>query len=85
MIGTSCIVGRAPSIKETLPDFHEWCRVTRHPIIFCGLTGCQQTPREMGRHSYSIGNVFVFALVIDYIVKVKASSGTSGAPQIDSP
>ena len=26
--GTSCILGRAPRTKETLPDFREWCRVT---------------------------------------------------------
>ena len=25
MIGTSCILGRAPRTKETLPDIHEWC------------------------------------------------------------
>ena len=31
MIGTCCILGRAPRTKETLPDFCEWCRVTRHP------------------------------------------------------
>ena len=23
-----CTLGRAPHTKETLPDFHEWCRVT---------------------------------------------------------
>ena len=23
-----CTVGRSPCTKETLPDFHEWCRVT---------------------------------------------------------
>ena len=40
--------GRAPRIKETLPDFHEWCRVTRHPRIFCGLTGCQRDLRFWG-------------------------------------
>ena len=39
-----CILGRAPRTKETLPDFHEWCQVTRHPRIFCGLMGCQLTP-----------------------------------------
>ena len=37
-------LGRAPCTKETLPDFHEWCRVTRHPPIFFRLTGCQRTP-----------------------------------------
>ena len=26
-----CILGRAPRTKVTLPDFHEWCRVTQHP------------------------------------------------------
>ena len=26
-----CTMGRAPRTKETQPDFHEWCRVTRHP------------------------------------------------------
>ena len=48
MIGTGCILDRAPRTKETLPDFHEWCRVTRHPRISRWLTGCQQTPRFWG-------------------------------------
>ena len=26
-----CTLSRALHTKETLPDFHEWCRVTRHP------------------------------------------------------
>ena len=37
-------LGRAPRTKETLPDFHEKCRVTRHSQVFRGLTGSQQTP-----------------------------------------
>ena len=37
-------LGRAPRTKETLPDFREWCWVTRHPRVFRGLTGCQRTP-----------------------------------------
>ena len=37
--------GRAPRTKETLPDFHEKCRVTRHSRVFHGLTGSQWTPR----------------------------------------
>ena len=24
-------LGRAPRTKETLPHFHVWCQVTRHP------------------------------------------------------
>ena len=42
------IFGRAPHRKETLPDFHEWCRITRHPRTFCGLTDCQRTPGKWG-------------------------------------
>ena len=43
-----CILGRALRTKETLPDFHEWCRVTQYLRIFRELTGCQQDPREWG-------------------------------------
>ena len=39
-----CTLGRAPRTKDTLSDFHEWCRVTRHPRVFRGLMGCQWTP-----------------------------------------
>ena len=34
-------LGRAPRRKETLPDFREKCRVTRHSRVFGGLTGSQ--------------------------------------------
>ena len=44
-LGTS---GRAPCTKETLPDFREWCRVTRHSRVFCGLTSCQRTLQFWG-------------------------------------
>ena len=44
LLGQVCTLGRAPRTKDTLPDFHEWYRVTRHPRIFRGLTGCQRTP-----------------------------------------
>ena len=37
-------LGRAPRTKETLPDFLKWRRVTRQPLVFRGLTGCQRTP-----------------------------------------
>ena len=37
-------LGRAPRTKETLPNFRERCRVTRHSRVFCGLTGSQRTP-----------------------------------------
>ena len=52
MFGTSYIqvlyLGRAPRTKETLPDFREKCRVTRHSRVFRGLTGNQRTPGFWG-------------------------------------
>ena len=41
-------LGRAPRTKETLPDFWEKCRVTRHSRVFRGLTGSQRTPGFWG-------------------------------------
>ena len=41
-------LGRAPRTKETLLDFREKCRVTRHSRVFCGLTGSQRTPGFWG-------------------------------------
>ena len=43
-VWTGCSLGTAPRTKKTLPDFHEWSRVTRHPLLFRRLTGYQQTP-----------------------------------------
>ena len=37
-------LGRAPRTKETLLDFSEKCRVTRHSQVFRELTGNQRTP-----------------------------------------
>ena len=37
-------LGRAPRTKETLPDFREECRVTRHSRVFRGLTGSHGPP-----------------------------------------
>ena len=48
VLGKVLYLGRAPCTKETLPYFREWCRVTRHPLVFHGLTGCQRTPRFWG-------------------------------------
>ena len=48
LLGQVCTLGRAPRTNETLPDFHEWCQVTRHPPIFRRLTGYQRTPRFWG-------------------------------------
>ena len=51
-------LGRAPRTKETLPDFLKWRRVTRHPLVFRGLTGSQRTPGFGGhnfRNLYELG------------------------------
>ena len=47
-LGQVLYLGKAPRTTETLPDFREWCRVTRHPRVFRRLTGCQRTPRFLG-------------------------------------
>ena len=39
IFGTGCTLDRAPRTKKTLPDFREWCQVTRHSRVFRGLTG----------------------------------------------
>ena len=48
LLETGCMqvlyLSRAPHIKETLPDFLKWHRVTIHPPVFHGLTGSQQIP-----------------------------------------
>ena len=55
LFGTSFMqvlyLGRAPCTKETLPDFSEKCRVTRHSRVFRGLTGSQRTPGFGASHS----------------------------------
>ena len=45
---TVLYLGRASRTKETLHDFIEKCRVTRHSLVFRGLTGSQRTPRFWG-------------------------------------
>ena len=49
-----CTLGRALGTKETLPDFCEWCRVTRHSRVFRGLTGYQRTPEFWGVTAISL-------------------------------
>ena len=54
-------LGRALRTKETLPDFLKWRRVTRHPLVIRGLTGCQRTPGFGVSH-----DVFGFCCVFWY-------------------
>ena len=51
LLGQVCTLGRAPGTNETLPDFREWCRVTRHSQVFRELTGCQRDTSGVGCHS----------------------------------
>ena len=53
-----CTLGRTPRTKETLPDFREWCRVTRHPRVFHRLTGCQRTPENWGVTQFAASHPF---------------------------
>ena len=39
IIGKCFTLGRAPRTKETLPDFREKCRVTRHSRVFPRVDG----------------------------------------------
>ena len=43
-----CTVGRAPCTRETLPDFRESGRVTRHSQVFRRLMGSQRIPGIWG-------------------------------------
>ena len=45
-----CIFGRAPLTKKILPNFHEWCRVTRPFTIIPQVDGLSTNPRDLGRH-----------------------------------
>ena len=51
-------LGRALRTKETLPDFLKWRRVTRHPLVFRGLTGSQRTP-GFGASQY----IYIYLLI----------------------
>ena len=51
LLGKVCTLGRAPRTKETLPDFCELCRATRHSRVFRRFTGCQIDTPVLGRHS----------------------------------
>ena len=53
--------GRALRTKETLPDFREKCRVTRHSRVFRGLTGSQRTP------GFGASQLGIRAKVNDYL------------------
>ena len=62
---TGCSLGRAPRTKETQSDFREWCRVTRHPLLFRRLTGCQRDSRFWG-----VTSAFPVMLMLIFFLKL---------------
>ena len=58
--------GRAPRTKETLPDFLKWHRVTRHPLVFRGLTSSQRTPGFWG---VTVLRWYLTVLIVNHILK----------------
>ena len=54
-------LGRTPRTKETLLDFLKLRWVTRHPLVFCRLTGSQQTPGNGASHSLFPSMDFLFS------------------------
>ena len=60
-------LGRAPRTKETLPDFLKWRRVTRHPLVFRGLTGSQRTPGIGASHDLLLLALFNFSLSYSHV------------------
>ena len=60
-------LGRAPRTKETLPDFLKWRQVTRHPLVFRGLTGSQRTP------GFGVSHLLFKLLFLFYIYPLNIS------------
>ena len=59
-------LGRAPRTKETLPDFLKWHRITRHSLVFRGLTVSQRIPGIGASHHMldALLNIIVFQLLV---------------------
>ena len=71
-LGQVLYLGRALHTKEPLPNFREWCRVTRHPRVFHWLKGCQRTPWFRG--------VTMSAFFVDLIIVEVAWPTAVGLP-----
>ena len=76
LLGQVFTLGRAPLTKETLPDFREWCRITRHSRVFRRLTGCQRTPdfwaSRFGIPSHLVGHSTTFGkFVMDKYIEAE--------------
>ena len=56
-----------PVQKKLCPIFREWCRVTRHPRVFLGLTGCQRTPGNWASHKLLFKDNYFFIICFSHI------------------
>ena len=64
-------LGRAPRTKETLPDFLNWRRVTRSPLVFRGLTGSQRNPGFWGvTVNFMPSNLTLYLIMVGNIIKL---------------
>ena len=50
-VSCRCYIWVELPVQRRLPDFLKWRRVTRHPLVFRGLTGSQRTPGFRASHS----------------------------------
>ena len=65
---------RAPSTKETLPDFREKCRVTRRSRVFRGLMSSQRTPGFWSVTSTFENFIFLIATTLRNILIISLVS-----------
>ena len=62
-------LGRAPRTKETLFDFLKWRRVTRHSLVFLGLTGSQKTlGNRVSQMNFSLYRFFHFIPLLILVI-----------------
>ena len=75
-------LGRALRAKETLPDFREKCRVTRHSRVFCGLTGSQRTPGFGASHMAHAYVLYVTFFALKIILRHSNRDASKNVPTL---
>ena len=75
LLGTSFMqvlhLVRPPRTKETLVDFLKWCRVTRHPLVFRGLTDSQRTLGFGVSHNMSCTGIWSDSRLKEFSIESK--------------
>ena len=78
-------LGRALRTKETLPEFLKWRRVTRHPLVFHGLTGSQRTPGFGASHCRpALQHPISASMIQEPAVQLASNPGSAQQPQTRS-